>query len=61
MLECRSNWSVYIDEMALAIALATGRPAVGEAWQPSGEPLTPFEKKYLASGHALHRVVVDLG
>lgn len=61
VLECRSNWSVYIDEMALAIALATGRPAVGEAWQPSGEPLTPFEKKYLASGHALHRVVVDLG
>ncbi len=60
VLECRSNWSVYIDELALAITLATGRPAVREAWQPAGEPLTPFEKKYLASGHALHRVVVDL-
>lgn len=61
ILECRSNWRIYIEELALAITQATGRPAQCEAWQPVGEPMTPFEKKYLASGHDLHRVVVDLG
>lgn len=61
VLECRSNWRIYIEELAQAITLATGRPAQCEPWQPAGEPMTPFERKYLASGHDLHRVVVDLG
>jgi tRNA (guanine-N7-)-methyltransferase len=61
VLECRSNWRIYIDELAQAITLATGRLAQCEPWQPTSQPMTPFEKKYLASGHDLHRVVVDLG
>ena len=61
VLECRSNWRIYIDELAQAITLATGRLAQCEPWQPTGQPMTPFEKKYLASGHDLHRIVVDLG
>ena len=36
-----------------------GRPAAGEPWRPE-VPMTPFERKYLASGHELWRCVVDL-
>ncbi len=61
VFECRSNWRIYIEEMAFAIHLATGRASASEAWLPPGEPMTPFEKKYLVSGHDLYRVVVDLG
>ena len=61
VLECRSNWRIYIEELAQAITLATGRLVQCEPWQPTGQPMTPFEKKYLASGHDLHRIVVDLG
>lgn len=54
-LECRSNWQVYIDEFAAALELL-GRPAQVQPWQPA-QPITPFERKYLASGHALWRCV----
>ena len=60
VIECRSNWRIYIEELAIAIGLATGKVASCQPWLPEGEPLTPFEKKYLASGHALFRLVVDL-
>jgi len=56
-LECRSNWRVYIDEFALALKL-TGRPAMVEPWMPD-TPMTPFERKYAASGHALWRCVTQ--
>ncbi|TAL55197.1 methyltransferase domain-containing protein [Pandoraea sp.] len=56
VLECRSNWSVYIEEFAFALQLLNGRTPVIELWRPSS-PITPFERKYLASGHALHRCV----
>lgn len=59
-LECRSNWKVYVDELAAAIALATGRQAEVETLVPDSTPLTPFEAKYQASGHALYRLVADL-
>ena len=61
ILECRSNWGIYVEELAFAIAFLTGRQAVVAPWVPPGEPLTPFERKYLASGHRLFRLVVDLG
>lgn len=61
VFECRSNWRIYIEEMAIAIRKVAGKPATCEPWGPKGEPMTPFEKKYLASGHALFRLVVDLG
>jgi len=60
VIECRSNWRIYIEELAIAIGLATGKVTSCQPWLPEGEPLTPFEKKYLASGHALFRLVVDL-
>jgi len=59
-LECRSNWKVYIDEFAQALALV-GRPAqVIEPWQPA-QAMTPFERKYAASGHGLWRCVSQRG
>ena len=53
-LECRSNWKTYVDELAIALQhLAAGVVLVDAV--PEGLPLTPFEKKYRASGHALWR------
>lgn len=59
-LECRSNWHIYIEEMAQALSLLSGQPVVAEPWQTT-DPMTPFEKKYLASGHDLWRCRVSLG
>ncbi len=56
-LECRSNWQVYIDEFSQALAMV-GRPALVEAWHPA-QPMTPFERKYAASGHGLWRCVSE--
>lgn len=53
-LELRCNWRVYAEECVAALAHA-GREATLDA-VPPGEPLTPFERKYRASGHALWRV-----
>lgn len=56
-LECRSNWQIYIDEFAQALAM-TGRPGTVQRWLPE-QPMTPFERKYAASGHALWRCVSE--
>jgi tRNA G46 methylase TrmB len=53
MIELRTNWRVYADEFAEALRHA--------GWRASCEPfvadspLTPFERKFSASGHALWR------
>lgn len=55
VLECRSNWRIYIEELAIALDILTGvRPQV-EVWLPE-QALTPFERKYLASGQVLYRL-----
>ncbi|MCL2636198.1 MAG: SAM-dependent methyltransferase [Betaproteobacteria bacterium] len=59
-LECRSNWRIYIEELALALGWLSGRPVAAEPWRTE-DPMTPFEKKYLASGHQLWRCRVNLG
>ena len=59
VVECRSNWQIYIEEMAQALSLLSGQPVIAEPWQ-SAAPMTPFEKKYLASGHLLWRCQVSL-
>jgi len=59
VLECRSNWKIYIDEFCFAVARLTGHDAMCEPYLPP-EALTPFERKYLNSGHALYRAVVRL-
>lgn len=58
VLECRSNWRIYVDEFCFAVNLLTGREVACEAFVPA-MPLTPFERKYMDSGHALYRAVVD--
>ncbi|MCX8146255.1 MAG: SAM-dependent methyltransferase [Azovibrio sp.] len=61
VLECRSNWDIYVQELAWALELATGRPAGVQRWEPQGRYLTPFERKYRESGQTLWRLEFDLG
>ena len=58
-LEMRCNWSVYAAEFAFSIHRLTGltaRPVTVAA----GDPLSPFERKYRDSGHALYSVICSL-
>lgn len=59
VLECRSNWRVYIEELALALERATGQAA---AWSEylAAAPISPFERKYRDSGQTLYRLAIDL-
>jgi tRNA (guanine-N7-)-methyltransferase len=58
-LECRSNWRIYVEELAQALTLLT-RQAVDVAdWLPE-TPLTAFERKYMDSGQALYRLCCQL-
>lgn len=59
-VECRSNWHIYIEEMALALSLLSGQSVLAERFATE-QPMTPFEKKYLASGHELWRCRIDFG
>lgn len=59
VLECRTNWRVYIEEFACALSLATGRETGWEIFE-APVPLTPFERKYRDSGQPLYRLVRDL-
>ncbi|WP_042148233.1 MULTISPECIES: tRNA (guanosine(46)-N(7))-methyltransferase TrmB [unclassified Pseudoalteromonas] len=57
-LELRSNWKTYVDEFARALELAKLKTQV-ELYQ-SDESITPFERKYWASGQKSHRLVIAL-
>lgn len=59
VFECRSNWPIYIDECAAALAQLTGASVTSQPYATE-TPITPFERKYLASGHALWRCVSTL-
>lgn len=59
VLECRSNWQIYVEEMAFAIVLLTPRQPMVEQWH-AADPLTPFERKYRDSGQSLFRLTVEL-
>ncbi|HEY4374762.1 MAG TPA: methyltransferase domain-containing protein [Burkholderiales bacterium] len=59
MLECRSNWRVYVEEFSHAVGLLRGQVPAVTSFTPD-EPLTPFERKYRDSGHALWRAAIDL-
>ena len=59
VLECRSNWRIYVEEFCFAVEHLTLHPARCEPYSPPNA-LTPFERKYLASGHPLYRAVVEL-
>lgn len=60
LIELRTNWSIYAQEFARAAELATGQ-AAGMESLIAAEPISPFERKYAASGHPLYRVQWDGG
>ena len=60
VIECRSNWRLYVEEFAFALHFLAGLEAICEAYLPA-TPFTPFEKKYQDSGHTLFRCVVNTG
>ncbi|QGT78560.1 methyltransferase domain-containing protein [Guyparkeria halophila] len=57
-LESRSNWRVYLEELALALEFH-GRTARVEPVKDNEPPMTPFERKYRASGQPLWRLISD--
>lgn len=57
--ECRSNWRIYVEECAAALAQLSGKPVSCESYTAAA-PITPFERKYAESGHALWRCRVEL-
>lgn len=58
-LEVRSNWPLYLAEMARALDLC-GRRGRLTILPPEEPVLTPFESKYRQSGHTLWRLQADL-
>jgi tRNA (guanine-N7-)-methyltransferase len=59
VIECRSNWSIYVEEFAFALGRVTGCEVAAEAFV-ADDPVSPFERKYRDSGQALYRCVADL-
>ncbi|MGH8810046.1 MAG: tRNA (guanine(46)-N(7))-methyltransferase TrmB, partial [Noviherbaspirillum sp.] len=59
ILECRSNWNIYIDECAAALSQLTASTARCERYVAQ-TAITPFEQKYTASGHMLWRCQASL-
>lgn len=59
VLECRSNWKIYINEHAAALNQLTGSNACCEQYIAATH-ITPFEQKYCLSGHSLWRCIADL-
>ncbi|ALS97231.1 tRNA (guanine(46)-N(7))-methyltransferase TrmB [Lacimicrobium alkaliphilum] len=55
----RSNWALYVEEFALALQIA-GVEAKPHLYH-SEQAMTPFERKYRASGQQSWQLVADLG
>ncbi len=59
VLELRTNWKLYAEEMRVALAFAgVETNAVKEL--PRQQALSPFEEKYAASKHALYQLVAHI-
>lgn len=58
-LELRTNWRIYAEEFARALAWWCAVPASVARWMPS-RAASAFERKYLASGQLLYRVTATL-
>ncbi len=54
-LELRSNWPLYIAEFAKAVEYTSGQICRVAQIIPT-QPISPFENKYLTSGHPLFRL-----
>jgi tRNA (guanine-N7-)-methyltransferase len=59
VIECRSNWQIYVEEFSCALNRLSHQETTCEAFYPT-TPMTPFEQKYLASGHGLWRCIAQL-
>tara|TARA_S200000501_G_scaffold373431_1_gene420532 strand:+ start:805 stop:1497 length:693 start_codon:yes stop_codon:yes gene_type:complete len=66
LLECRSNWKIYIEEFAIACRKFANVKVLIEKWNPyCGSKndfifLSNFEKKYCLSNHDLWRCIVSI-
>lgn len=62
LIECRSNWRIYVEEFAFALGRLLGRELECESMAPEAllVPVSPFERKYRDSGQPLYRCVADL-
>ena len=60
MLELRSNWAIYINEFALALATAGVCCDELGPFRPT-KAITAFERKYLANNHELFCLIAQLG
>lgn len=62
ILEVRSNWRIYVEECAAAMQQLMSRNLAPLAVRQyfTASPITPFERKYLASGHQLWHCVAAL-
>jgi len=56
-IELRTNWPVYAEEFALALRVAGWRADCARCTPHA--PVSPFERKYAQSGHALWRCVAE--
>jgi len=54
----RCNWEIYAREFATAVAVATGAAPPPVRSLRGDDPLSPFERKYRGSGHALFELRV---
>jgi len=54
-IELRSNWRLYLEECAAALALAEWTARLRPL--PPAPPWTPFERKYAAAGQSLWQLV----
>ena len=59
-LELRSNWRLYVEEFAEGVRLASGMAPEVIEHEPTGDCLTPFERKYHESGQRLWKLIIDL-
>jgi len=57
-LTLRSNWRIYLEEFAAALAIAGHKASVTPYL--AADPLTPFERKYRDSGQVLWQLECDL-
>ncbi|MDT8410637.1 MAG: methyltransferase domain-containing protein [Wenzhouxiangellaceae bacterium] len=59
VLELRTNWRIYADEFGQATRVC-GIPTPAVVSFKPENPLSPFERKYHASGHGLYRLTLNL-
>ncbi len=58
-LVMRTNWKVYADEFAMSLGYLLDLPVSVRDFK-TDSAITPFERKYLCSRHALYEVEVNL-